>query len=897
MTLNECRKLRHLIIIKDREGRRAIPLEMASYSIGRSDSNSIVLYSPCISRQHATILRIPNPDNELTRFRIIDGSLNGTKSTNGLYINDNKSFSHDLQHRDVIQFGDEVTIQYYVLSNLSDADFKKFCQVDDLAGILNNPTHNYDTRKIALNHDLDTKEIAIARLASFPELNPNPIIEIDLTGNITYLNPTAILEFPQLQNLGLKHPIIAQLPSLVKLHNVKYFVREIELNNRILEEGIHYIAESELIRVFITDITECKQVESEKIQQDNLLQNLLKVSHLSFDEQLANLLKIGCDYFQLNVGVVCQVEDNILTILQVYSQPNHTFIFKPGEVFDLTQPLKQDQLICFYNTLNSIEPFSDFHRNNRRLEYFSRLGYFGIRVVFQGQVLGILSFVGSNNLEKKFTAAELHYLKLMSQWLGKEIANYQTQNILQQQAKQAKLLKQITQAINHGFNTPDILHNIVRQIGQTLEVNRCSIHYCKEKPNISIPCVAEHLQGDRESMVNVDISLVNSPYIQKVLSQDEAVISDLSCDIASDDASTNFCQQFAIESMLTVRISHRGKVNGLLAVYRDYSSFNTTSTNNHDWTATEIELIEIVAQQIGILIAQSQLLEQQTLQKILLNKREKELKAIQEILSKTVTEKNHFLVNAVKHIQILNNKITKDLEFLDNKDLSSEQECQLQLIQQNCDNILKLTNDLIDLSHLESGKNTLDKQPFKLEPCLKEVIKQSLSQATNQNLKLSYHLDPQVPQAIIQDLPLFQQILTDLIIQGMHFAGVTAIEIFVTAFLVDSETNNYEILFTIYNQGTVLSLEQLTSLLTPFSQDNISQDNNFSQEVYDGLGLRLAICKQLVTMMGGNLWIASQGQVTGNYPAYWQLDSNMESKENSGLTFYFTILAQSVPMI
>ena len=494
MTLNECRKLRHLIIIKDREGRRAIPLEMASYSIGRSDSNSIVLYSPCISRQHATILRIPNPDNELTRFRIIDGSLNGTKSTNGLYINDNKSFSHDLQHRDVIQFGDEVTIQYYVLSNLSDADFKKFCQVDDLAGILNNPTHNYDTRKIALNHDLDTKEIAIARLASFPELNPNPIIEIDLTGNITYLNPTAILEFPQLQNLGLKHPIIAQLPSLVKLHNVKYFVREIELNNRILEEGIHYIAESELIRVFITDITERKQVESEKIQPDNLLQNLLKVSHLSFDEQLASFLKIGCDYFQLNAGVVCQVEENILTILQIYSQPNHTFIFKPGEVFDLNQTLKEAHLICFYNSLNSIEPFSDYSQNNQELEYFSRLGYLGIRIVFEGKVLGILSFVGSNDLEKNFTAAELESLKLMSQCLGKEIANYQTQNALRQQVKPATLLKQITQAINYGFNTPDILHNIVRQIGQTLEVNRCSIHYYKEKPNISIPCVTEYLE-------------------------------------------------------------------------------------------------------------------------------------------------------------------------------------------------------------------------------------------------------------------------------------------------------------------------------------------------------------------------------------------------------------------
>lgn len=107
-------KINHLLIIEDDKGRKEFPLEEAVYSIGRDPKSDIRLFSQFVSRRHATLVRRQGEDGS-PYYRIVDGSLKGKPSANGLLINGRKLQAHDLEDEDEVVFGPQVTAKYYLL--------------------------------------------------------------------------------------------------------------------------------------------------------------------------------------------------------------------------------------------------------------------------------------------------------------------------------------------------------------------------------------------------------------------------------------------------------------------------------------------------------------------------------------------------------------------------------------------------------------------------------------------------------------------------------------------------------------------------------------------------------------------------------------------------------------
>ncbi|WP_414528272.1 EAL domain-containing protein [Nodularia chucula] len=276
MPVNERKKIRHLLVVKDLERKQTIPLQEATYSLGRHRKNSIVLNSPLVSRQHAILLRVTIPETDQCSFRIIDGNFSGRGSSNGLLVNGSKCFSHNLKHGDIITFGDyQAQAKYYAVSNLCEAEFQAFCQAEDPSHFLTEQTNSIgNLQTLVLNPDSEgSNDTALARLASFPELIPNPIIELDLRGKVTYLNPAASVEFPGIRQMGKDHPTIKGLITLVVNNQENPFLREIQVGEKYFEQSVHFLPESYLIRTFIArDITAQKQAEAELKQRDRLLQ-------------------------------------------------------------------------------------------------------------------------------------------------------------------------------------------------------------------------------------------------------------------------------------------------------------------------------------------------------------------------------------------------------------------------------------------------------------------------------------------------------------------------------------------------------------------------------------------------------------------------------------------------
>jgi PAS domain S-box-containing protein len=121
-------------------------------------------------------------------------------------------------------------------------------------------------------------EEEITRLASYPELNPNLVMEVDLKGNIHYLNPAA-KDMPGLEKSGTTHPFLAGIrivPEALKDKERDYVVREIEIDNIWYEQTIHLVPESNRIRIYARRITERKRAEEELSRYREHLEEIVK---------------------------------------------------------------------------------------------------------------------------------------------------------------------------------------------------------------------------------------------------------------------------------------------------------------------------------------------------------------------------------------------------------------------------------------------------------------------------------------------------------------------------------------------------------------------------------------------------------------------------------------------
>lgn len=107
-------------------------------------------------------------------------------------------------------------------------------------------------------------EKRLAYLASFPEVNPRPITEVDLHGAIQYVNPAAMKLFPDLKERGISHPWLVDWDSVLQPilnGQVEVTVRDVALGDRFYQQSLNYIALHGLVRIYGLDITERKLAE------------------------------------------------------------------------------------------------------------------------------------------------------------------------------------------------------------------------------------------------------------------------------------------------------------------------------------------------------------------------------------------------------------------------------------------------------------------------------------------------------------------------------------------------------------------------------------------------------------------------------------------------------------
>ncbi|MBF2056735.1 MAG: EAL domain-containing protein [Cyanobacterium sp. T60_A2020_053] len=277
---NNLKGLTHVLVIEDERSRQTIVLDEGKYSVGRDPRNTIPISSKKVSRFHATVLKRTDTKNSTFSYWLLDGDLQGNRSTNGIFINDERCLVKELKHEDTIKFGLEIKATYYVVSNVADLMLLQsgdFTPSAPPSTTIETGSESIDWKQTFVMPEgkLETSEQIpsnaqseeMSKLASFPELSPNPIIELSWEGVITYLNPSATTKFPELQVGQSKddHPLLVGLVKNTKNHgsNTNLFVREISIKNQVFEQYIHYLSEQKLIRCYVFDFTKRKVIEAQ----------------------------------------------------------------------------------------------------------------------------------------------------------------------------------------------------------------------------------------------------------------------------------------------------------------------------------------------------------------------------------------------------------------------------------------------------------------------------------------------------------------------------------------------------------------------------------------------------------------------------------------------------------
>lgn len=199
---------------------------------------------------------------------------------------------------------------------------------------------------------------------------------------------------------------------------------------------------------------------------------------------------------------------------------------------------------------------------------------------------------------------------------------------LEQQIQRKLLLTQITQEIRSSLDLKQIFHTAATEICKALNANCAIIHTYIEHPTPQIPFTCEYKQEGFRSIEGINIPVVNNPHAQKILSQDQAIASDNVYQDPLLEAAVSVSRQIGLKSMLAVRTSYQAKPNGIIGVYQ-YDQYR-------HWHSNEIELIEAVAAQVGIAMAQANLLQQEMQRRLELDQQNQQLQS--EILTRQQVE-------------------------------------------------------------------------------------------------------------------------------------------------------------------------------------------------------------------------------------------------------------------